>query len=98
MTNQDKFISNLVRLYRGGYRNRAIDLMTFCQRNGADYTEIESFAARLKAEGSAVEAFGRHSFKLTDPGFLKYSERVEVLDHTERGGVDFIYPDPASHD
>ncbi len=85
MTGKDKFISALVSLYRQGTRNRVVDLLFFCQQTGADYDEIERYAAELKAEGSIREDLSfPHVYVLTDSGYTKYSKYADAIEQFQR--------------
>ncbi len=84
MTGKDKFISSLVNLYRQGKTNRVVDLLYFCQQTGADYEEIERYAADLKAEGSIHEGPLPHAYVLTDSGFTRYSKKADAIEQFQR--------------
>ncbi len=83
MTSKDKFLSTLVSLYRQGRTNRVVDLMYFCQQTGADYEEIERYAADLRAEGSVHEGPLPHVYRLTDTGYTKYSQRIDAIEQLQ---------------
>jgi hypothetical protein len=83
VTSKDQFLSSLVNLYRQGKTNRVVDLLYFCQQTGADYEEIEKYAADLKAEGSIDEDLFPHAYKLTGPGYAKYSNRVDAIEQLQ---------------
>ena len=82
MTGKQKFLSSLVQFYRLGVSQRALGLVSFCRANRADITEIASFAARLKAEGSLIEGWS-YTYELTDGGYRKYRNETEALDCSE---------------
>lgn len=83
MTGKDKFISELVSLYRQGKTSRVVDLLYFCQQTGADYEEIERYAADLKAEGSIREGPLPHVYALTDSGFTNYSKKADAIEQLQ---------------
>ena len=82
MTGKQKFLSTLVHFYRLGVSQRPLGLVSFCRANRADISDIASFAARLKAEGSLIEGWD-YTYQLTDGGYRKYRNEIEALDCSE---------------
>jgi hypothetical protein len=83
VTDKEKFISSLVSVYRQGRENRVVDLLYFCQQTGADYEEIERYAADLKAEGSIKEEPLPHAYRLTDSGYAEYSKKSDAIEQLQ---------------
>ena len=83
MTIRDKFVYALALNYKGGYRNRVVDLDRFARETGADYEEVEGIAAGLRSEGSVTMANTRGTFRLTDAGYAKYRDRLAAIEALE---------------
>lgn len=83
MTHQDNFLFNLAKVYQQGANNRATDLTHFCKQTGADFEEIEAYAAKLRAEGSIRQMIMPHVYVMTDAGYAKYSPRLAAVERLE---------------
>jgi hypothetical protein len=84
VNNKDKFLSSLVNLYEQNKNTRVVDLLYFCQQTGADYEEIQRYAAQLKAEGSIREDDPvPNAYRLSDSGYSKYSAKIHAMEQLQ---------------
>jgi hypothetical protein len=83
LNDKDKFMDSLLSLYRQGRDNRVVDLLYFCRQTGANYDEVERYAADLKAEGSIHEGPLPHAYSLTDTGYARYSQKAAAVEQLQ---------------